>query len=75
MDVFDPSVALGVGTLEPNGLSYMQVFELVSLIVSSSSKIVGFDCVETSPIAGSNVTEFTAAKLIYSVMGLFSKKR
>ncbi|MCD6230201.1 MAG: agmatinase family protein [Candidatus Diapherotrites archaeon] len=75
MDVFDPSVAPGVGTPEPNGLAYRQVLDLVSLIVSASSKTVGFDCVETSPIPGSTVTEYTAAKLVYSMMGFLSAKR
>ena len=74
MDVFDPLIAPGVGTPEPNGLTYKQVFDMVSLIFSASSKVVGFDCVETSPVAGNTVTEYTAAKLVYSIMGLFSKK-
>jgi agmatinase len=67
MDCFDPSVAPGVGTPEPGGLRWQEVCNIVKAI-GESKNIVGADIMEVSPMPGSVVTEFTAAKLCYKVM-------
>ena len=74
MDVLDPSVMPGTGTPEPDGLSYS---ELVGILdkVSKETNIVGFDCVEVMPLPGSVVSEFTAAKLIYKMIGLVAREK
>ena len=75
MDVFDPSVAPGVGTPEPGGLTWRQVVRLVDSIVAAKNAI-GADVVETAPLGGNNVvTEFTAAKLVAKIMNAVSMKK
>ncbi len=67
LDFFDPSIMPAVGTPEPGGgLWYPTLAFLYEL--SSSKNIVAFDVVELCPIAGNNVSEFTAARLIYKIM-------
>ncbi len=68
MDVFDPALVPGVGTPEPGGLSWEEVMAVVA-DVCSKREVVAFDVVETRPISGSVVSEFTAAKLIYRIFG------
>jgi agmatinase len=68
LDVFDPSVMPAVGTPEPGGIYWKDIVRLVRE-VSESCIIRGFDIVELAPIPGLVAPEFTAAKLIYRVMG------
>lgn len=50
MDAFDPSVAPGVSSPEPDGLSYAEVKKILSF-AADNTEIVGFDVVETNPFA------------------------
>jgi len=68
LDVFDPSIMPAVGTPEPGGVYWKDIVRLVRE-VSDSCTIRGFDVVELAPIPGLVAPEFTAAKLIYRVMG------
>jgi len=75
MDVFDPSVAPGVSTPEPGGLTWRQATRLVDLIVASKC-VVGADVVGTVPLGGNNVvTEYAAAKLVAKIMNAVSNKK
>lgn len=74
MDVFDPSLVPGVGTPEPGGLSWDEVASLVEM-VARRRNVVAFDVMETRPIPGSTVSEFTAAKLAYRIMGHIAASR
>jgi len=75
MDVFDPSVAPGVGTPEPGGLTWRQVVRLVESIVGAKN-VIGADVVETAPLGGTNVvTEYAAAKLVAKIMNAVSMKK
>lgn len=67
-DVFDPGVLPGVGTPEPGGLSYYQVLEILRT-VAGRGPVVGLDLVELAPIPGQQVSEFTAARLLYKALG------
>lgn len=62
LDGLDPSVIPGTGTPEPGGLSYRQVVHLIKR-VGSSRKVVAADINELAKIPGSQVSEYTAAKL------------
>lgn len=73
VDVLDPSEAPGVSTPEPDGLSFRDVQEIVREVCSSST-VVGVDVVEVTPIPGSVVTEFLAAKLVYKTLGYIQEK-
>ncbi len=67
IDGFDPSEAPGTGTPEPGGLTWRQVTGLVRRVAAERS-IVAADIVEVSPIPGSGVTEFLAARLAYKII-------
>jgi len=72
VDGLDPSVIPGTGTPEPGGLGWYQTLSLIESI-ASQRKIIGFDCVELAPQRGSSISEFTAARLVYQVMGIISR--
>ncbi|QTA91819.1 Agmatinase (Agmatine ureohydrolase) [Desulfonema magnum] len=62
LDGLDPSVIPGTGTPEPGGLSYRQVVRLIKA-VGRKKKIVAADINELAKIKGTQVSEFTAAKI------------
>jgi agmatinase len=62
LDGIDPSAMPGVGTPEPGGLSYKQVVDLIKKI-GKRKKVIGADICELSKIEGTQVSEFTAAKI------------
>ena len=68
LDVFDPSIMSAVGTPEPGGMLWQPVMDLLRHI-STRKKIVGFDVVELCPDQGPASCAFTAAKLIYKLIG------
>ncbi len=73
MDVFDPGIAPGVGTPEPDGLLYHEVLELIK-VLKNSKKIVGMDIVELRPLPDNNVTEMTASKLLMETVAQLKDK-
>ena len=74
MDVFDPAVIPGVGTPEPGGLDWLQVNAILRK-VCEQRHVCAFDVVELCPIAGSVVSEYSAARLIYRQIGLIGRSR
>lgn len=68
LDVFDPAYMPGVGTPEPGGLSWYEVLDVLRPVFKTR-RIVGIDVVELSPLRETHISEFTAAKLIYRLMG------
>ena len=68
LDVLDPSIMSAVGTPEPGGITWSEATKLLKL-VSESRRIVGFDVVELSPNEGPEACAFTAAKLLYKLIG------
>jgi len=69
VDVLDPSIMPATGTPEPGGLGWYYLMDLLRRIVSGR-KVLGFDIVELCPLAGNPAPDFTAAKLVYKVMGM-----
>ncbi len=74
MDVFDPAYAPGVGTPQPNGLSYKELFGYLKVVVENS-ELVGFDVMETRPGSADMSTEALAAKLIMDIVSLNENKK
>jgi agmatinase len=72
VDALDPSIMPGTGTPEPGGLSWYDAVRGIADVVRGR-RVVGFDVVELAPIAGANVSEFVAAKLVYTIMGLINR--
>ena len=62
LDGLDPSVIPGTGAPEPGGLSYRQTVQLIKK-VGREKNVVAADINELIKIDGSNVSEFTAAKI------------
>ncbi len=69
VDCFDASIMPATGTPEPGGLTWYQVMDLLEK-VSDGRKICGCDIVELAPIPGMHAPDFTAAKLVYTLIGL-----
>ncbi|MBM3945447.1 MAG: agmatinase [SAR202 cluster bacterium] len=68
LDVLDPSLMAAVGTPEPGGMQWADVAGLLRA-VSMERNIVGFDVVELSPREGPEACAYTAAKLVYKLIG------
>ncbi len=68
LDGIDPSLMPGVGTPEPGGLHWYSLLTFLQRIFSSH-QVIGCDVMELAPINDSVVSEFTAAKLVYKLIG------
>jgi len=73
VDGLDPSVFPHTGTPVPGGLLWHDFFTLLDSI-PDSKRIRGFDVVELAPSAGSHVSDFAAAQLVYNIMGITSRR-
>lgn len=69
VDVMDPTLAPGTGTLEPGGLSFAEIDELL-MGVAGKGHLVGFDIVEVNPYRdASGRTAQTAVRLMIDLLG------
>jgi len=69
VDCFDASIMPATGTPEPGGLTWYQVMDLLHKVAAKRS-VCGFDVVELAPIPAMHAPDFTAAKLVYALIGL-----
>jgi len=69
VDVLDPSVMPATGTPEPDGLTWIDLVNLIR-ILCREARIVAVDCVELMPIPGFHAADFAAAKLVYKTIAL-----
>ena len=67
MDGLDPSIAPGVGTPEPGGLTWQEVTGLLRRVCAERN-VVAADIVEVRPIPPNHVTEFVAARLACKII-------
>jgi agmatinase len=72
VDGLDPSIMPATGTPVPGGLGWYQLMGMLKSIAAQRT-IVGFDVVELAPISGLHYCEFTAARLVYALMGLIGR--
>jgi agmatinase len=72
LDVFDPAIMPAVGTPEPGGLGWYPVLQLLKR-VAGERQVVGADVVELSPLPANVAPDFTAAKLVYKLLGYIFK--
>ena len=68
VDVLDPAVAPGTGTLEPGGLNFFQLDDLLTGL-ASKGKLIGMDVVEVDDRDHSGRTAQTAVRLIIDTLG------
>ena len=68
LDAFDPAVVAAVGTPEPGGLGW---YEALWLLRAAAERfhVVMCDVVELAPGEGPVASAFTAAKLVYKLIG------
>lgn len=69
LDGIDPGEMAAVGSPEPGGLRWDEVWELIAA-VAAKRKIVGFDVNELAPSLGPPSCAYAAAKLTYRLIGL-----
>lgn len=68
LDGIDPTLIPGVGTPEPGGLNWYALTAFL-LLVFENYQVIGCDVMELAPLVDSVVSEFTAAKLVYKLIG------
>lgn len=75
IDAFDPSVAPGTGSPDPDGFAHWQVRDLLRGL-AEQAEVVGFDLVEVNPlIDGTGLTASLAAQTILEFLGfVFARK-
>lgn len=72
VDGLDPSVIGATGTPVPGGPSWYQTLSFLERALAGR-KVLGFDLVELAPRQGDHGSDFAAAQLIYSVMGIITR--
>jgi agmatinase len=68
LDGIDPTLMPGVGTPEPGGLNWYSLTTFLRRVFEGH-EVIGCDVMELAPITDSVVSEFTAAKLVYKLIG------
>ena len=74
VDGLDPSVFPSTGTPVPGGLGWYQTLSLFESAVRQR-RIIGFDVMEFAPISGFHAYDFSAALLVYKMMGIVQRNR
>lgn len=73
VDGLDPSIFPSTGTPVPGGLGWYQTLSLFESVVTER-QVMGFDLMEFAPIQGFHAFDFSAALLVYKMMGIVARK-
>ena len=73
-DGLDPAVMPATGTPVPGGLSWYETIDLLQA-AARSHRLIGADLVEVAPRPGDARTEYAAAQLVYTMIGLWDARR
>ncbi|HBB30550.1 MAG TPA: agmatinase [Cyanobacteria bacterium UBA8803] len=68
LDGIDPALMPGVGTPEPGGLNWYALTAFLRRVFETY-QVIGCDIMELAPVVDSVVSQFTAAKLVYKLIG------
>jgi len=68
LDGIDPTLIPAVGTPEPGGLNWYALILFLRRVIETH-QVIGLDVMELAPIVDSVVSQFTAAKLVYKLIG------
>jgi agmatinase len=68
VDVFSGADFPGTGTFEPGGISWDKFMHIAGLLFRKKN-VIGFDVVEVIPREIDTRTEYSAAKLVYNLIG------
>ncbi len=74
VDGFDAAILPGTGTPQPGGMGWYETLDVLRA-VCRKKRVVAVDVVEVSPQKHSTISEFTAAKLMYRLMGYLATKK
>ncbi|THB74181.1 MAG: agmatinase [Desulfobacteraceae bacterium] len=69
VDGLDPSLIRATGTPVPGGILWYDALTLIERCLYGR-RLAGFDVVELAPQPGDHASDFAAAHLVYSVMGM-----
>ncbi len=72
VDGLDPSVIGATGTPVPGGPGWYQTLTFLERAITGRT-VLGFDLVELAPREGDHGSDFAAAQLVYSVMGIITR--
>lgn len=72
VDGLDAAVMPATGTPVPGGLSWYDALALLERSVAGR-RVLGFDVVELAPIKGLHFADYTAARLVYHIMGILQR--
>ena len=72
VDGLDAAVMPATGTPVPGGLGWYDALTLVERSVTGR-KVIGFDVVELAPIEALHFADYTAARLVYHMMGIMQR--
>jgi agmatinase len=70
LDGLDPTTLPGVGTPEPGGLDWYSLLDFLHQVFDRH-EVIGADIMELAPLVDSVVSQFTAAKLTYKLIGYY----
>ncbi len=73
LDGLHPSWMPGVGTPEPGGLNWYELTDFLKTVFVKH-QVIGCDVMELAPLGDCVVSEFTAAKLVYKLVGYYGWK-
>lgn len=73
VDGLDPSVMPATGTPVPGGLDWYTTVDLLDRL-TARHRLVGADLVEVAPRQGDAQTEYNAAQLAYTLIGLLARE-
>ncbi|PKL40817.1 MAG: agmatinase [Spirochaetae bacterium HGW-Spirochaetae-1] len=73
IDALTPAIMPSTGTPEPGGLEWYQTMDILARIISDR-RVMAFDVVELAPHRGLHAPDFTAARLIYNIMGMIARR-
>jgi agmatinase len=71
VDGLDSSIMPATGTPVPGGLGYWQLLRLLRR-AGERRRVVGFDICELAPLPSNPAPEFTAASILYKMIGYFT---
>lgn len=74
LDGIDPGLMPGVGTPEPGGLSWYGLLQFLRRVFETHT-VIGCDVMELAPTTDVVVSQFTAAKLVYKLIGYHALSR
>lgn len=72
VDAFDAAVMPATGTPVPGGIGWYDALTLVERCVAGRS-VLGFDVVELAPVPQLHFADYTAARLVYHMMGIMQR--